>query len=293
MSSDVAVRLTHGDWSLTLRPDLGASVMALTWRGRNVLRPAPDDAADPLATGSFPLAPYANRIDHGRFEFQERKVVLPPTPGFEPHVLHGLAWRRPWSVTRQDASSVELALDVAAQAEWPWAWTAAHRISLSDDGVMFDLSMTNADVAPMPAGLGLHPYFVAEADSILTLAADGVWLTENDIPTRLAPSSAVVDWKTGQSLASAPFVDHAYSGWTSVARLDHGDSVVELTAGANAPWVQVYAPGEGGFVCIEPVTHRPDAHNAPAGEAAGVTVLDPGQTLSLSARIAVHSHTEP
>jgi aldose 1-epimerase len=280
------VRIKRGDWALGLRPDLGASITSLTWRGRDVLRPAPDDLNSPLAASSFPLAPYANRIDGGAFAFEGRAVRLPVTPGFEPHALHGVGWRSRWNVQRAHGGSIDLALAAEAGPEWPWAWTALHRLRLSEVGLEMSLAITNEDRAPMPAGLGLHPYFAVEPATRLQLSAPKLWLTDvREIPERLADADELIDWSDGPVVAEAPFVDHAYADWDGRAALLHDGWRVGLAASPNARWAQVYAPGGESFVCVEPVTHRPDAHNAPAGEDGGLTVLQPGGSLSMTARI--------
>lgn len=288
------IELAHGDWSLTLRPELGAAVTRLTRRGQDVLRPAPAGATHPLETGSFPLLPYANRIDRGAFVFEGREVALPPTPGFEPHALHGIGWMQAWTVLQADEASVDLALTARATADWPWTWTASHRLRLDADGVEMTLAIINEGVEPMPAGLGLHPYFAVEPDTVLTARAPRVWLNAaNEIPEQLAPASSVIDWSHGAAVSTAPFVDNAYADWVGTADLRHAASLVTMTASPNARWLQVYAPGAGGFVCLEPVTHRPNAHNAPGDEDTGLTTLTSGQTLSLSMRITASEHAAP
>lgn len=280
------MKIERGDWALNLRPELGASITSLTWRGRDVLRPSPDGLDSPLAAASFPLAPYANRIDGGAFAFAGRAVCLPATPGFAPHALHGVGWRARWNVLRVHGGTVDLVLAAEAGAEWPWAWTASHRLSLSEDGLEMSLSLANEDAAPMPAGLGLHPYFAVEPATQLQLSAPKVWLTDaREIPERLAAAGELIDWSQAAAVADAPFVDHAYAEWDGRAALLHDGWRVDLTASPNARWAQVYAPRGENFVCVEPVTHRPDAHNAPAGEESGLTVLAPGGLLTLTARI--------
>jgi aldose 1-epimerase len=280
------VRIERGDWSLSLRPDLGASITSLTWRGHDVLRPGSDDLDNPLAASSFPLAPYANRIDGGAFAFEGRAVRLPATPSFAPHALHGVGWRAPWNVLRVQDGTVDLVLADEASPEWPWAWRASHRLTLSEDGLEMSLSLTNGDRTPMPAGLGLHPYFAVEAATRLRLTAPKLWLTDvREIPERLADADELIDWSDGPVVAEAPFVDHAYADWDGRAALLHDGWRVDMTASPKARWAQVYAPRGEGFVCVEPVTHRPDAHNAPAGEDGGLTVLQPGGSLSMTARI--------
>ena len=278
------IRLEAGDWRAELEPRLGGAVLGLTFRGRPILRPTPEGADDPLQTACFPLIPYANRIRRGRFRFDGQAHDVGATPGFEPHALHGVGWRTALTAEQVDAHAAVLTLRHDAGADWPWAFDAEQRLVLSDDGLSIVLSLTNRDDRAAPAGVGLHPYFHRPPDARLTLAAPRVWLTDDLIPRALAPADALFDWSSGPSVADAPFVDNAYDGWTGEARLasSNGGAVI---AAPGVDRVHVYAPQAADFVCIEPVTHRPDALNAPDGEPSGLVVLQPGQSLSLSMRI--------
>ncbi|KQS54282.1 aldose epimerase [Brevundimonas sp. Leaf363] len=278
------IRLSHGDWAMTVLPDLGGAIGSLTLRGRDVLRPTPDGCDEILLTASFPLAPYANRIDHARFVFEDRKVELPATPGFEPHALHGDAWLAPWAVEAQDAVSVTLSQSHEAGA-WPWAWTVRQTLALDEQGLSAEIALTNRSDAPMPGGVGFHPYFLRGPETCLTLAAEKVWLGADLIPDRQEAADVLVDWSRGQVVEAMPFVDNAYALWDGRAEVSDADRTVRLTASANARWVHVYRPQGEAFVCVEPVTHRPDALNAPPGENSGVQTLPPGETLTLAMRI--------
>lgn len=279
--------LAAGDWTTVLRPDLGGAVASLTWKDRNILRPAPAVATDPLQTACFPLVPYANRIAGGRFAFGGREAALEVLPQFAPNALHGDAWRAPWRTLRSRADGVELVFDHPA-GDWPWAYEARQAFCLSPTGLTITLSVRNTDTEPMPAGLGLHPYLPADSHSRLTLEASGVWtVDETLIPTRLAPPAAVQDWSAGPRLGEAAAVDHCYAGWTGRARLAHNDVTTVVSASDEAGWLHVFTPAGAGYACLEPVTHRPDAVNAPAGEASGLRVLAPGETLSLSMTIGL------
>lgn len=284
------IPLQAGDWTATLRPDLGGALLDLDWRSTPVLRPTPDGTDEILQTACFPLVPFANRIADGRFRFGGRDVVLPALEQFAPHALHGEGWLRPWAVDSADARCAVLSLSGGGDA-WPWPWTAIQTVTLSDDGLRIDLAMTSTADEPAPAGLGLHPYFHRTPNARLILAAVGVWLTDaREIPERLAPPADLIDWSRGEVVADAPFVDHAYAGWSGSARLEGGGRTVMLQASDNARWAQVYAPEGEPFVCIEPVTHRPDAIHAPAGEVSGLTVLEPGDTLAVSMTIAIEGN---
>lgn len=271
-----------------MAPERGGAVLSLDWQGQPVFRPTPNGATDILETACFPLVPYANRIADGRFAFEGRSVQLPTLERFAPHALHGDGWLLPWTVENQKEQRVEMTLDWPGdEAGWPWSWRARQTVELTDQGLAITLSMTNAGEAVMPAGLGLHPYFHRYSDSRLTLSAQGVWITDaREIPERLAPVAEIADWSNGLALADAPFVDHAYAGWTGEAVLDGGGRRVTMTADAPARWTQVYAPKGADFFCVEPVTHRPDAHNAPLSEPTGLQRLAPGHSLEMAMTVS-------
>jgi aldose 1-epimerase len=275
------IRLVAGDWTATLAPALGGAVLDLSWRGEPILRPSPPGASEPLETACFPLVPYANRIADGRFSFRGREARLPVLPRFAPHALHGEGWLAPWTVAAHTERTVAMAFEGGGGA-WPWAYAAEQVVELTDDGLRIDLSMTNTSGEAAPAGLGLHPYFARTDDMTLRLQAETVWVPDHrEIAERAAPASEVVDWSDGVALPGAPMVDHCYGGWRGPARLETRARGVEMRASDNARWVQVYAPPGETFVCAEPVTHRPDAVNAPAGELSGLAVLPPGGRLSM------------
>ncbi|MDO9338326.1 MAG: aldose 1-epimerase [Caulobacter sp.] len=280
------IALAAGDWTATLRPDLGGAVAGLTFQDRDILRPTPSGTTDVLQTACFPLVPYANRIAGGRFAFGGREVALEVLPAFAPNALHGDGWRAPWRTVRSAADGAELAFDHAADG-WPWAYEARQVFTLTTAGLTIRLSVRNTATAPMPAGLGLHPYFPAGPDSRLTVQATGVWcVDETLIPTRLEPPCAVQDWSAGPRLGEAASVDHCYAGWTGPARLTSG-KLTTLVSSPEAAWLHVFTPAGAGYACLEPVSHRPDAVNAPAGEVSGLVVLEPGETFSLGMTIGL------
>jgi aldose 1-epimerase len=66
-----------------------------------------------------------------------------------------------------------------------------------------------------------------------------------------------------------------------------GDRTIAVDATPNASWAHVYMPRKRGFFCFEPVTHRPDALNAPEGEEGGIAILQPGEALAMSMTLNV------
>lgn len=270
----------HG-WALELLPALGGAVTTLRHQGHDVLRPAPE-APDVLATGCFPLAPYANRIARGWFAFDGREYRLPLNFGDHPHSLHGRGWQAEWTVAEASADRAVLAHAHDGGKGWPWPYRAEQRFELTPGGARIMLSLANRGDTPMPAGLGLHPYFPCDGDTRLTFGADRVWLADATmLPTVPASAAQFGDWAGGAPVAGETLIDNAYEGWDGALRIDQSWGSVELRAeGANI--LHLFRPPGAGFFCAEPVSHLPDAANR-----GGMDVLAPGETMTLAMTLRV------
>lgn len=271
----------HG-WALALLPELGGSVGALRHRGHDVLRPAPEGGSDVLATGCFPLLPYANRIANGRFEFGGRAYRLPLNFGDHPHSLHGLGWQAAWAVAGAGADHATLTHAHDGGASWPWAYRATQRFVLAPGEMRIELSIANSGNAPMPAGIGLHPYFPCDTGTRLAFEAERVWLADATmLPIEAAGAGAFGDWSDGAPVAGETLIDNAYEGWRGMARVEQRWGGVTMRAEA-ARVLHLYRPPDAGFFCAEPVSHLPDAVNR-----SGMDVLAPGATLALEMTLSV------
>lgn len=274
------MRLETGDLALDLAPEAGGAIARFAVGGRDVLRPLPSDSRDPLQAGCFPLVPYANRIAGGVFSFRGCPVRLSPNMAGEPHPLHGQAWRGSWAIASAARHAAVLTYrHKPGDGGWPWPYEALQAFTLTTAGLGVRLTLSNTGEEPMPAGLGLHPYFAARTQAALTARVDGVWLTGPDrLPTVHAPASAVADLGAGLTTPPAAAIDNCFTGWDGFARIAIPglERSVALRASPALRWLHVYAPVDGNFVCAEPVSHRPDAMHAEDPTAQGWRVLEPG-----------------
>ena len=272
--------LRAGAWEAGLLPELGGAIAYLTRDGRDVLRRAPDGVDDPLATGCFPLVPYANRIAHGRFAFAGKTHCVPLNFGDHPHSLHGTGWQSPWTVRNVNETAVAMVLSHEGGERWPWRFGAEQHVRLDEDGLTITLHLTNADDEVMPAGLGLHPYFPRDASTRLTMSTAEMWLgDETMIPTRAIAAGTFGDWAAGSGFPDH-LIDNSFDGWSGRAAIASSHGTTRITAtGARA--VHLYAPPGEDFLCVEPVSHLPDALNRNFA----VDTLAPGEMLTLSMRV--------
>ena len=284
----MARRLTlrAGDLAVELAPEIGGAVAAFR-RGREpIFRDSPAALRDVLDAGSFPLVPFVNRVRDGRFRFRGREVRLTANLPPQRHPLHGQGWRNTWTVGGADAATAELIFR-HAPGEWPWAYESRQRFVLDERGLTMDLSVENRSDEVMPAGLGLHPYFPADPETVLSTTVTEV-LTVDDEVMPVAVEPAVGRYDLHERRINGAGLDNGYEGWSGSAELrwPNRDLRLRITASENARRFQVYAPAEGGVVVAEPVTHANDAFSQPEDRwpQLGLVLLEPGAVLAMSGR---------
>lgn len=287
--------LIAGDCRLEAVPAVGGAIARCTWRGIDLLRPAPQDAIDQglvRQMACYPLVPWSNRIAHARFEFRGVSFVLRPNFPPEPHAIHGVGWRRSWSVADRSPARLALRLEHRADDDWPFPFRATQRLALGPASLELALEIENTGDELMPAGIGFHPFFPSASRATLHAPCRAVWRSGPDrLPVALDPVPAAWDFSAPRPAAGL-VVDHCFTGWTREAALDYGDHRVVLRGSEPLGHLVIFAPGDGrDFIAIEPVSHASGALGlAGAGVAGhGLRVLAPGERLAATMTIAVQA----
>lgn len=293
MSGLTALTLAADDWRASVLPRHGGALASLSLGGVEVLRTMPPlsadprASADPLTSACFPLVPYANRIAGGTFHLMDEVVHLPRNFPPETSSLHGLGWHDGWDVT--SSSSFKCALEHRHPGlgpapwkgdigTWPWAYQAQQRVRLGRQGCAISLDITNRSNMAMPAGLGLHPYFRRRPETTVRFEAEGVVMVDDAlIPTgEIAAPDLFGNFARGAALPRET-VDHCFTDWHGMAVIEDDLGTITITA-RGAPHLHLYAPANGSVLCLEPVSHLPDALNS---QPVNMTCLPPGCTASL------------
>jgi aldose 1-epimerase len=277
-------------------PELGGALASFEWRSamggisrtkplfrstRQQRRYLPTDLA------CFPLVPYSNRIAAGRIEFAGQLHRLPRNCAGFVHPLHGIGWLRSWEVLERDDHRCVLRVRHDGDVDWPCAFTAFQEIALTESGLSIRLRLTNEGVAPMPYGLGLHPYVRRPPATRIFAQVAGVWLCDADqVPTHRVGLPPHWNLPEGPSLDET-FVDHCFDGLQGDVRVQWPDGTgLRISSAPTVPFLVLHGMPGRNFFCIEPVTQRPNAFNSdPAGRAAaGVGMLAPRESAALEQR---------
>jgi aldose 1-epimerase len=265
--------LRAGALRLALRPDLGGAIAGLWHHHVPVLRSVePAELSGPRAGGSFPLVPYSNRIGHRRFRWKGHDYTTAPNFDASPHSLHGVGWRRPWTVESSSALEVVLALAHQPDADWPFAFEARQFITLAPSALHLAMTCTNTGTAPQPVGLGWHPYFPKRARSRLHVECSARWDKDaQDLPVRAVPLPGL-----DGDVAHMDF-DHCFDGWRGAARIR--DERFALTLTSSLDRLVVYTPPTRDYFCVEPVSHVNNAIHMAEPLAHGLRSVAPGETF--------------
>ncbi len=271
----------HAGGSFTHFTDLsGPQPVDLFRRGK----PHSNDALD---SAGFPLVPFSNRVRDGRFSFRGREVKLAPNLPGQKHPLHGQGWRGGWRVLEADEHFAQIGFHYAG-GEWPWAYRSRMTVIVENRGLTVRLCCENASGEVMPCGLGLHPYYPCDAETVLDTGVEAVWTVDDEImPVEQAP--AVGRYALNRRKVCGQDLDNGYEGWSGEAVFRWPTSGRGLKLTAEVPRFQLYSPKEGGLIAAEPVTNANGALNQPEERwpELGLWLLEPGQIAEMTARFEV------
>ena len=284
------VELHNGNLELGISPSVGGSIARFDWvagdKSRTpLMRGCHSESINVLEAACFPLVPFVNRIRGSRFSFRGREVALKPNMAGDASVLHGQGWLGAWQCLYSDGQQAELVFEHPA-GEWPWTYEARQFFALDVRGLTVRLSCLNTSPEPMPCGLGQHPYFPCDAETVLDTVVACAWeVDEQVLPTEKVPATGRFDLR--QRRICGQGLDHGFSGWNGIAAIS-GEPQLVLSS-PDAHFFQLYSPKDGGLFVAEPVSHANAALNAPEAEwpELGMRALEPGEEMSLVMRIDI------
>lgn len=267
------VPLRSGRWSAAVAPELGGALISLRVDGVSILRETSEATLRELevrGTACYVMLPYANRIAGATFEFGGRTWPLRRNFGNEPNSIHGVGWRRRWTLESCASNRVTLCLRHRGDEDWPFPFTAIQELAL-EDGLNLHIAVTNDADTSAPMGLGIHPYFVRSPSSEVKFIASKGW--RNDSANLPATDDLEVAWANG--------LDNDFQGWSGRAEIT-GARNVTLDADTVFAWLRIYSPIDRDFIVVEPVTHAANAINR---HDTSMAVMPRGGTLAGRVRI--------
>jgi aldose 1-epimerase len=289
-------------------PDSGAFFSILPTRGATVHRvglPGPDGAVRevlcPMRTEieverhrwakGAQLAPWPNRIQDARYEFQGKTYAPPRNFKHQGgHAIHGFEMFETTKLGAKDPDAGWLEFQLASKGwpGYPFPIRITHRFSLSPDGFRMETSLRNEGRTDAPAGHGWHPYFrLGKSIKPCTLAIPAGKLLEST--PRAVPSGRKLAWDAIAKPAALggtwlnECVELSARKGIATTRLTDSDLGLSLEVWQEAGpgkygHLQVFTHPLRHCLAIEPMTCAPNAFN----NGMGLLVLRPGEEFRAS-----------
>jgi aldose 1-epimerase len=220
------------------------------------------------------MLPWCGRLGAGRLAVAGREVDLAPNHP-DGWAIHGEAYVVPWETVGEGALRFRGGGD-----GWPWRYEAELTYGVSGSSVSVGLTLANADDRPMPAGVGLHPWFAGPP--LLRIPAEFAY-DDNTISSP-EPQPVAGDYDLRSLSEMAMGMD---STWTGLA-----DRRVQLAWPSERVRCEMVASTDGNLVfvaarpphidaiALEPQTHAPQGlRRLLRQEPDPMTLLAPGETL--------------
>jgi aldose 1-epimerase len=278
--------LRQGALELVVDVAGGGSIRSLRDDGFDVLRAGTGDLRDPTQQASFPLVPFAGRVNQGRFSFEGRDYHLPINFAPEPHAIHGDGWMATWTVVRQTEDQADLVF----HHEHRWAvfrYRAWQRFVLEDGVLTAEIGVRNTGNWAMPFGLGHHPYLDRRPGTTIQADVEAIWLTDQlKISTERTPVPDWADFRQERPVEEM-VLDHIFAGLKGPATVrwpNEGRGVRIFGDEVLGHLIVYIPPGEDHF-CVEPISHAGNAVNMPERTDTGIRVLQPGEEFSGKMRV--------
>ncbi|MCZ2723256.1 aldose 1-epimerase [Marinomonas sp. 15G1-11] len=229
---------------------------------------------DALKAASFPLFPFSNRIANNKLVIENSEYQLTSNVDVWPLINHGHSWLGKWNIVEQTSSRAVIVFTFPNTSVegcgWPYSYEAEQVFELNDKGLNVRLKLLNTSEKTMPAGMGMHPYFLYEPDMLVRFNSTGQWFSDELVIPNLhkTETDAVLNFRKGHLEVG---LDNNFTGWDGKATLTWPSHGGHLTINASDIFrnVVVYSPepvpthnvAEKAFFCLEPVTHTTNSFN--------------------------------
>ncbi|OYR07981.1 aldose epimerase family protein [Brucella thiophenivorans] len=284
----MVLELDAHNYRLKIDPQHGATLWSAEWCHPNgawvsLIEPLDDPQAG-LKAGCFVMAPFANRIDGGRFVMDGETVQLPINAPDEGMAIHGFSRNRQWECVKLQDNHAILTDTVASQ-DHPYNYRLEQEISILPHGFRVALSIRNDGSKRLPFGIGLHPWFTKTPAATLEFSAMGApKLDARGLPQGAPVPVSGFELDHSKPLSALPLINCCFSGWNSreaFIRWPEKYTALTLKAEGALKHLHVFNPQDRAVFCAEPVSHLPDAINrAELGPDAAMKILSPGESLS-------------
>lgn len=243
------------------------------------------------------LAPFANRIKDGKYQFEGENFQLPINRPSENNALHGFLYKKSFQVTEMKRGmndcEIELLFKADEEVGFPFKYNQTINYKWNGyDNLIITATVENTSDKNMPYFFGWHPYFkLSESVNDSTLQFEAMHKIEVD--SQKIPTGNVVPFSEFNALKNineSSFDDAFELKQDPTVVLKSSSLGVQLDlnfSDCDLPfkYLQIYTPKDRESIALEPMTSFANAFN----HQKDLCVLKPGEKRSSTFEINLSS----
>ena len=280
------IRLQNSDKATTaiINLEQGGRLQELTLLGKSIMKEIPDFNYN-ASYASAVLFPFANRIENGKYTFNNTKFQLDCNEkGL--NALHGLVYNKKFKIVHKIESSSYASVTIAYKEleeslGFPFKYNIHLTYTLTNDELSLSVTIKNTDINPFPFTLGWHPYFLShdlKNSSLSFNSAKKIKFNKNLITQK------VIDEKTEKAFKiENKQLDDCFILNSNTIGFKTPNYQLEISTNQIENYVQLYTPENLPLIAIEPMTGVSNSFN----NSIGLRVLLPNRSYSLKWNVKI------
>lgn len=222
------------------------------------------------------LFPFANRIKHGHYSFNDKEYQFKCNENGTKNAIHGLIHNKKFEIIEQElnANSVAVTLLYAEKEKskgFPFLYNICIKYTLEENKIRISVKVDNTDKLLFPFTLGWHPYFVStdlynsflHFNSVQKIQFDSNLITDKIIEFEEETPYQI---KNNQLDDCYVLKNNSIEFSTPLYR-------VLLDTDTKENYLQLYTPQNRQVIAIEPMTGISDSFN----NKKGLQILQPNE----------------
>lgn len=230
------------------------------------------------------LFPFANRIENGSYNFNNKTFKLHKNESGGHNAIHGLVHDKTYQLIEQEISeenaSVVISYDETnPDLGFPFKYSISLKYILYKGALELKVQIKNKDQKAFPFSLGWHPYFKTDDlfNSELKLNSNKKLLVNDEM---IPNGEMQIAWKGFLKIKDEAF-DDCFVLNTNHVELKTSEYHFEFHFSTNENFLQVYTPNDRKSIAIEPQTAPANSFNSKTG----LQILQPDEIYNLSWKI--------
>jgi aldose 1-epimerase len=263
----------------------GGRLSSLTLDGKPIIA-NPEYASYQEHYGGAILFPFVNRIENGKYHYNDKEYQLKINDKELNNAHHGLAYNKSFRLRKVNTNDEKAVLKLSYEADgkeqaFPFKYNIELLYQIEPKALSFSITIIQKDTQPFPYTIGWHPYFLIAKDEIPELFMDVIAKAKinrrgvaEELEAYKVPKPFKInhlDFDDCYQLASKMFflVTKAYQ--------------IKLETSFDQPFLQIYTPADGRYLALEPATGLSNSFN----HQIGLKTLEPEEQQTYSWTISL------